>query len=285
MKVLMISKPCIAAAYRIKLEAMARHPDVDLTVVVPPYWLDDAGRRAPLEPGHTEGYRLLVEPMAFNGHFHYHFYPTLHRLFSREKWDLLHMDEEAYNLSTWQAFALARAHRVPAVFFTWQNLTRRYPPPISWLEDLIHRAAKGAIAGNAEAVDVLRAKGFKGPTWVIPQFGVDPELFKPDLEVQARPHPFTVGFAGRLRERKGAHLLVEAVAALGGDARLELLAWGEEEDRIRALGKSLGLGDRLRLHPAVPSDQVPAFLNTLDVVVMPSIEIESWKEQFGRVLV
>jgi glycosyltransferase involved in cell wall biosynthesis len=39
------------------------------------------------------------------------------------------------------------------------------------------------------------------------------------------------------------------------------------------------------VHPGVPSDQVPPFLNTLDVVVMPSIEIESWKEQFGRVLV
>ena len=223
--------------------------------------------------------------MAFNGHFHYHFYPTLHRIIASEKPDILHMDEEAYNLATWQGFALAKVNRARPIFFTWQNLTRRYPPPISWLEDLVHRAARGAIAGNAEAVDVLRAKGYRGPTWVIPQFGVDPELFTPDLAVQSRPHPFTVGFAGRLRERKGAHLLVEAVAALGGDARLEMLAWGEEEARIRALGDSLGLGERLRFHPAVSSSEVPVFLNQLDVAVMPSIEIESWKEQFGRVLI
>src|SRR5688500_4559535 len=100
MRVLMISKPMIAAAYRTKLEAIARHPDVELTVVVPPFWLDDAGRKAPLEPGHTEGYDLRVESMAFNGHFHYHFYPTLHRVFGDVKPELLHMDEEPYNLAT-----------------------------------------------------------------------------------------------------------------------------------------------------------------------------------------
>ncbi|MGI8422757.1 MAG: glycosyltransferase [Chloroflexota bacterium] len=281
----MISKPMIASAYRTKLEAIARHPDVELTVVVPPYWLDDAGRKAPLEAGHTDGYRLVVERMAFNGHFHYHLYPGLHRVFAGVKPDLLHMDEEPYNLSTLHGYALARRYGARAIFFTWQNLHRRYPLPIPWLERLIYRLSAGAIAGNAEAVKVLRAKGFRGNAWVIPQFGVDPDLFQPSLAARRDPRPFTVGFAGRLRERKGAHLLVEAVAALRDDTRLELLAWGEEEPRIRALASHLGLGDRVRISPAVPSDQVPAFLQRLDVAVMPSIEIESWKEQFGRVLV
>ena len=285
MRVLMISKPMIASAYRTKLEAIARHSDVELTAVVPPYWRDDAGRRAPLEPGHTEGYRLVVQPMAFNGHFHYHIYPTLHRVFAEVKPHLLHMDEEPYNLATLQGYALARRHGARALFFTWQNLLRRYPPPISWLERLIYRLSSGAIAGNAEAVDVLRRKGYRGRTWVIPQFGVDPSLFTPDPEPRPADRPFTVGFVGRLRERKGAHLLVEAVAALADTTRLELLAWGEEEARIRALAAQRGLGERLTIYPALPSDRVPEFIRRLDVVVMPSIEIESWKEQFGRVLV
>jgi glycosyltransferase involved in cell wall biosynthesis len=195
------------------------------------------------------------------------------------------MDEEPYNLATLQGYALAARHRAKALFFTWQNLMRRYPPPVSWLERLIYRLSAGAIAGNAEAVDVLQRKGYRGRTWIIPQFGVDPELFTPDPGARDARRPFTVGFVGRLRERKGAHLLVEAVAQLGDDTRLELLAWGEDEPRIRTLAAQLGISERVTLHPAVPSDHVPEFLRRLDVVVMPSIEIESWKEQFGRVLV
>ena len=44
MRVLMISKACIAGAYQKKLEEIASR-GVDLTVIVPPYWRDDAGRR------------------------------------------------------------------------------------------------------------------------------------------------------------------------------------------------------------------------------------------------
>lgn len=41
MRVLMISKACIAGAYQKKLEEIASR-GVDLTVIVPPYWRDDA---------------------------------------------------------------------------------------------------------------------------------------------------------------------------------------------------------------------------------------------------
>src|SRR5436190_8152687 len=259
MRVLMISKACIAGAYQRKLEEIAAL-GVDLTVVVPPYWRDDAGRKAPLERQFTNGYRLVVEPMAFNGHFHYLFYPRLWRRFRDVKPDVLHMDEEAYNLSTLEGFLMAQRVGARPLFFTWQNLLRHYPPPYAWIERYCQARAAGAICGNAEAVDVLRQKGYDGPTWVIPQFGIDPALFRPVPELrqerEAAGAPFTVGFCGRLRERKGELLLVRAVAALGGDARLEILGWGEAEPRVRALAAELGIADRVRIHAAMPSIEV-----------------------------
>jgi glycosyltransferase involved in cell wall biosynthesis len=75
---------------------------------------------------------------------------------------------------------------------------------------------------------------------------------------------------------------VEAVAALGGDARLELLGWGPEEQRLRALAEASGLGGRFAIRPALPSDRVPEFLSTLDALAMPSLTSPAWKEQFGR---
>ncbi|MBM3150529.1 MAG: glycosyl transferase family 1, partial [Chloroflexi bacterium] len=73
---LMLSKACIVGAYQKKLEELARFPDVELTVVVPPCWRDERGVMR-LEREHTQGYELAVERMALNGHFHLHFYPGL----------------------------------------------------------------------------------------------------------------------------------------------------------------------------------------------------------------
>ena len=282
MRVLMISKALIRGAYQRKLEALARL-GVELTAVVPPYWRDDAGGKSPLERAYTEGYRLVVEPMAFNGHYHYHFYPRLAARVREVRPDLVHMDEEPYNLSTFHAFWLARRAGAKPLFFTWQNLLRRYPPPFRWMEQYCYRHAAGAIAGNAEAVDVLRAKGYAGPAWVIPQVGVDPQIFYPRAPASGAARPFTVGwFSGRLRPEKGVHLLVEAVAALGDDTRLEILGWGPEEPRLRALAEQRGLGARFQLHPPLPSTRVPEFVARLDVAAMPSLTLPNWKEQFGR---
>jgi glycosyltransferase involved in cell wall biosynthesis len=283
MRVLLVSKALIASAYQRKAEHLAAL-GVDLTVVVPPYWRDDAGRKAPLERAHCRGYRLVVEPMAFNGHFHYHFYPRLAARVREVRPDILHVEEEPYNLATVQAFWLARRHGARPLFFTWQNLFRRYPPPFRWMERYCYRTAVGAIAGNGEAVDVLRRKGYRGRAWVIPQVGIEPEIFSPRSrpERPGPPRPFTVGFVGRLRPHKGTHLLVEAVAALGGDARLDLLGWGPEEPRLRAQAEALGLGDRFAVHGALPSERVPEFLSRLDVLALPSLTFPNWKEQFGR---
>ena len=284
MRVLMVSKACIAGTYQRKLEEIAAR-GVDLTVAVPPYWRDDAGRRVPLERRHVEGYRLVETPMALNGRFHVHFYPRLADVVRDARPDLVHVDEEPYNVATAQALFLARAAGARTLFFTWQNLNRTYPLPFRLLERYAYRVTDGAIAGNRDAADVLREKGYRGRSWVIPQFGVDPAHFAPDPAPDPS-RPFTVGwFSGRLHAFKGVHLLIEAVAALADDTRLEILGWGPEEGRLRDLAARAGLGDRFRLLPGVPSHQVPAFARNLDVAVLPSLPTPRWMEQFGRMLI
>ena len=91
--------------------------------------------------------------------------------------DIVHIDEEPYNAATVHACRVARAHGARVVFFAWQNLQRRYPPPFRWFERYVFGRAAG-IAGTATAAKVLRAKGFAGRLAVVPQFGVDPELLR-----------------------------------------------------------------------------------------------------------
>ena len=149
-----------------------------MTVVVPPAWRE--GRNLiHLERAHTKGYALLVAPLVFNGQFHLHFYPTLGRLLRQIRPDVLHMDEEPYNLATWLALRQGQAVGARCLFFTWQNLVRSYPLIFRHFENVNHRRAAHAIAGSPTAAEVLRVKGYRGPVTVIPQFGVDPNIFSP----------------------------------------------------------------------------------------------------------
>ncbi|MCZ7547268.1 MAG: glycosyltransferase [Anaerolineae bacterium] len=192
MRVLMISKACLVGAYQRKLEAIAAHDGVELVVVVPPAWRDERGELK-LERAHTAGYRLVVEPVAFGGNFHMHFYPRLGRAFARFRPDVVHIDEEPYNLATWHALWLARRAGARALFFTWQNINRRYPFPFDLGERWTLRRVDYAIAGTDGAAAVWRTKGYHGPLAVIPQFGVDPDIFSPGA---ARPAgAFRVGYA------------------------------------------------------------------------------------------
>lgn len=285
MKVLMISKACVRGSYQRKLEELAKYDDVQLTVVVPPYW-QEKRERINLERAHTEGYDLRVQNMALNGHFHLHFYPQLGPLARRLKPDIMHLDEEPYNLATFQCMRLAVSVGAHGLFFTWQNLLRDYPFPFNWLERYNYRHAAHAIAGNAEGADVLRGKGYPGPVSVIPQFGVDPETYRPSVggQDEGSVH-FRIGYVGRLVEEKGVDLLLRAVAVLPGAWVLCILGEGPFKGQLERLSTELGIADRVRFEEPLPSAQMPNHYRNLDVLVLPSVSRHHWKEQFGRVLI
>ncbi|MFN8476124.1 MAG: glycosyltransferase [Anaerolineae bacterium] len=281
MRVLMVSKAVVVGAYQRKLEELAALPGVDLTVVVPPAWREGSTTHR-VEHAYTRGYRLVVDPILFNGRHHLHVYPKLARHFTPRP-DVLHVDEEPYNAVTAHALWLARQHKVPALFFTWQNLLRHYPPPFRQVELFSYRSAGYAIAGNQEAADVLRAKGYHGPVAVIPQFGIDPDVFRP--LTTAKSPPFRIGYLGRLVPGKGVDTLLQAGRGLAGDWRMEIRGEGESKASLVALAQSLGIADRVEFAPYVSSVEVPAYLNRLDALVLPSRTTTSWKEQFGRILI
>ena len=282
-KVVMISKAfAIRDVYQRKLEEIARLDGVDLTVISPASWRE--GQHVfRLQPRFTRGYRLIVTPILFNGRFHVHFYPRLPRLLRSLKPDLLHVDEEPYNLATWMAMRSGRAVGARCLFFTWQNLCRRLPVPFSTMEAQNYRLADGAIAGNRDAQNVLRVKGFKGPIWVIPQFGIDPDLFVP--RDRSSGTTFVVGYVGRLVRAKGIDLLLRACTMLADPWKLVLVGGGDDEPSLRRLSAELGIGARVEFRGEVASLDVPRIVREFDALVLPSRSAPTWREQFGRVLV
>lgn len=275
----MLSHACYVAAYRRKLEEMAATGRVDLTLIVPPHW-QAGGRKAIFESGNSQGYEIVHDNPVLNGHHHLHFYRHLGGHLRRLKPDVFHIDEEPYDLVTFCALRQARKVGAKSLFFTWQNLYRSYPPPFGYFEKYALSHCDGAIAGSQEAAAILRRKGYQGPLFEIPQFGVDLESVQPKM-----PGPtFRIGYVGRLVKEKGILILLKAVAGLEGNWEFHLLGDGRLRQQIVETARLASLSDRVRLVGGVPSAEVPSFLRQLDVLVLPSLSTFRWKEQFGRVL-
>jgi len=280
----MISKACLMGTYQRKLEEIARFPDVELMVIVPPAW-HDGSRIVRLERAHTAGYELAVEPVAFNGNFHLHFYPRLGQRLRAFAPDVVHIDEEPYNFATFHALWMAKRAGARALWFTWQNLNRHYPFPFRWIEGYNLRHADYAIAGSAGAAEVWRKKGYTGPLAVIPQFGVDPDIFVPRPGEPDSGRGFLIGYVGRLVPEKGVDTLLEAVAGLNGVWRLAIVGEGPERSRLETLAQRLGIAERVFFEGSLPSLRVPALYRELGALVLPSRSRPNWVEQFGRVLI
>lgn len=282
MRVVILSKALVAGAYQRKLEEIARL-GVELTALVPPSWREPRVGEQRLERRYTAGYCLEALPIVLNGQHHLHFYRGLRAALERLRPDVLHIDEESFNLATFQAMRIGVALGARCCFYNWANIDRRYPPPFSLFEQYSFRHAAHAIAGNQEAAAIIRRHGYAGPISVIPQFGVDPELFAPKDDRPAGP--FTVGYLGRLVPEKGLRDLVEALAGLPDSIRLRLVGDGAQRAALLQRAAELGVAGRLAISSAVGSTEVPEVLRALDLLVLPSRTTASWKEQFGRVLV
>lgn len=295
MRVLMVSKACLVGTYQSKLEKIGSNRGIELGVIVPTEWRDRAGTLK-FEPLHTSGYQLWVDPIRFNGSYHLHYYHTLNKRIDQFRPDIIHMDEEPYNLATWLALKAAQRRKIRFLFFTWQNLYRRYPPPFRWMEQQVLSESDFGIMGNRDAADVFKRKGYKGPQAILPQFGISPYSFYPPKEsrpplsartgsggTQAR---YVVGYAGRFVPEKGVDLLIKSL----GDIKhlpweLRLAGTGPDQAALEAqIGKS-GLQDRVTFFGSLPSADMPHFLRQLDILVLPSLTQTNWKEQFGRILI
>ncbi len=282
MRVVMVSKALVVGNYQHLAVEIGRR-GVELTVLCPPSWQDSRGQH-PLERLPSTEFRLQAMPIRWNGHYHLHHYPGLGQQLRALKPDLVHLDEEPYNLATFQGLRWAHRQGIPAMWVTWQNLDRRYPPPFRWFERYAYRTANHALACTQEAEQVVRAKGYKGALTVTPLMGVDSRLFFPGPKPIAKT-PFSIGYAGGLLPEKGVDILLQACTELDGDWRLHIAGGGQEESHLRQLAEKLDITSSIQWWGRQSSRDMPGFYRQLHVLVLPSRTRPNWKEQFGRVLI
>jgi len=269
-----------------KIALLAACPDMEITLVRPARWRDTYGCvELPVLP--EQAYHTLTTPLIGQPTDHHRvLYHTLRFGMTAFKPDLIHAEEEPDSLA---ALQIAIAHRLFAprahlILHTWQNLNR----PKAWYVWKVTRAtlsqADAVLCATREAVDVLRAMRYTGPTEVILQEGVNLEVFHPSAK---RPPAdrFTITYAGRLAEEKGIDTVLHAFPHLDSRARLMLIGSGPARADLEALVHTLGLDDRVIFIGPAPIEQMVELLQQSNALVLPSRTRPWWKEQFGRVLV
>ena len=128
------------------------------------------------------------------------------------------------------------------------------------------RGAACVIACNADAAGEVRHAG--GEATLVPH-GVDLGRFVP------RPPPagdeLRLLAVGRLVEKKGFDVLIEAIRGLGVPARLRIVGAGPEERRLQRDVADARLEARVEFRGPLTHEQLPAEYAATDVVVAPSV--------------
>lgn len=293
MKVVLISHTYVADVNRKRLREMAKL-GIDLTLVVPDIWKRPMGSVAFKPASWEQGYRIKVKHIIYSGRQSRFFFMDHSCGLFRENPDIVHIEQEPFCLMAGQALMASRffAPQAKTLFMTWQNIfVPYYGFPFQKIENYVHRHAGGIVCGNRKAEEILRRKEYQGSTWVLPDKGIDLELYKKDeigsktLREELGISGFVVGYLGRLVEAKGIFTTVEAVAAMPEDVQLLIVGGGKDKDRLKQAVKNAGIEKRTIFQEVVPHTEVPRWLNIMDVMVLPSLTTPEWKEQFGHTII
>jgi glycosyltransferase involved in cell wall biosynthesis len=262
----------------------------DVTAVAPAHLPGDL-RDVALEPLDGEACSTIALQVRLGRSPHLRHYERRLRAVLDGPWDVVHVWEEPYVVACAQVASAAPAGAcvVPATF---QNISKRYPPPFAQLERRVMRRAGGWIAFGEAIREVQQAKSAYAsvPSRVIPP-GVDTARFQPDAGARAevrvqlgwRDETPVVGFLGRFVPAKGLSVLMEALTRVRQPWRALFVGGGPMERDLSAFAARHP--QRVRVLTNVAHGEVPRHLNAMDVLCAPSRTTPAWREQFGRMLI
>jgi glycosyltransferase involved in cell wall biosynthesis len=205
--------------------------------------------------------------------------------------DIVHAQELGYWYSA-QAARLKERLGFRLVLTVWETLpfldayrnvrTRPY-------RRLTLGAADLFLAASDRARDALLLEGADPDRIRIAPPGIDQERFSASGAVP--PGAPMILSPGRLVWEKGHQDVLRALALLRqrGEApagtRIVVVGSGPEEQRLTKYAAELGIADAVEVRAFVPYEQMPALYSDATCMVLGSLPVWSWEEQFGMVLV
>ena len=302
MRVLIINSMFYTSAYRRCADELGVQPEIDLTVLTVDGWIMNDRLSNTETLSENAPYSFIIGKALWKGKENRGFYISgLRCAFHLSQPEIIFLMEEPFSLFALQILFLKNLYSPNSkiVFFTWNNLSFSefdYRPSVwyrmvsRWTLDRFD----GALTANSDGITVLGNTGFAKPIEKI-GYGVRTDRFiehdndrveKLRAEIGITPDQVIIGYVGRLLRMKGLDILLEAFASLDNpNLRLLIVGSGEYEQEFMEQAERLGIRDRIIHYPSVAHEDVPAYMQLINIFVLPSRRYRMWAEQFGRVLV
>ncbi len=251
------------------------------------------GDLSPLRLAPEPGEACAVVPVTahLSARIHAFFYGASVRKLLTQSWDVIHVWEEPYILAGAQLAAWAQ-RRAKYVFWTAQNVAKRYPPPFSWFErGVLRRADAWLYCGESVRTTLEARPGYRELPRAHAPLGVDVAHFAPNAERRRRLRdrlgfsdagPPVIGFVGRFVEEKGLRVLLEVLGRLRAPYRALFVGSGPLGPLLEDFRSRDPAGIKIA---RASHEEVAGYLNAIDVLCAPSQTTPRWREQFGRMLV
>jgi glycosyltransferase involved in cell wall biosynthesis len=150
--------------------------------------------------------------------------------------------------------------------------------------------AVGAVIFPSRTARALLSPSLTRPRVHSIPYGLEARWFAhpastPQTSAQATPGPrapaqLTLGYAGALAQHKGVHLLLEALQQLGWRATRVRIAGDGDDPAYQTRLRAAAAGLNVEFLGRVPADDMPAFLASLDALVVPS----TWPENLPLIV-
>ena len=214
--------------------------------------------------------------------------------------DVLFSSAEPNLLTTYLYSRLAKKLRLKHVFFTWQNI--EYSKRLkgfklrvtNWLLRQNIKLSAGAICGTRQAYGILKPylADSRIKSVIIPQMGIDADIFKPGLESDFRKrysieNKIVFLFCAVFDERKGVFTAINAFKQTldsRSDCHLVMIGIGKLWESAKALVDELGISKNVDFIKWLPNNELPVIFSAVDVLVYPSEPFKDWEEQYGLTL-
>ncbi len=298
MRVLVLSHSYIMKPYRRKFALIAERPDVTLRVITPTRWYESF-QDIVFEPEPDTSCGEFPCPIRFSGYgsrFYYRHGVKPH--FRDFQPHIIHLEEEAWSLNALQTVRLKRKYCPQSRFIFRTSLSipikQRFGILPVWIERRVFRETDRAFPLSVNAGKILTERGYTGEQTPFPN-GVDVRHFyKMDVsELRSAlrlNNCFVIGYVGRLLRMKGIDTLLEALAHLASQDtthtyKLLIVGQGEDKLEFQKTARTLGISEQIVWIDAVPPEEVAAYINCMDTLVLPSRTTAGWVEFFGRVLI